>query len=212
MSIDVKVLKDMIKALNAATYKNDEGEDVSFLETPIKITIGTSADKLAIAFAAAVNSIDDEITGQLPDEVIDFYNDTDFPTEEESQSSEKEEEEPVTKKTPAAKAAPAKKEAPKKEAEKAPAKKEAVKEAPKKTTKKKEPAQLSVFGHKMNTQASKLDALLAPGKSISLADLVKGSGRSELGVKSHIKHLIESRNLTINEKDGVYRYVKNASK
>lgn len=53
-----------------------------------------------------------------------------------------------------------------------------------------------------------LDDLLAPGVAISLEDLVAKSGRSKLGVKGHIKHLIDSRELLIENKDGVYRLIK----
>ena len=208
--IDVTKLKEMIKALNNAKYKNDDEEEVSFLETPIKISIGASTAKLAIAFATAINSLEDAVTGQLPDAVIDFYNDTDFPTEE-SEKTEKEETTVAKAKAKevAKKEEPKAKEAVKKEAPKA---KEAAKKETTKKSGKKEPTPLSVFGHKGNSQAAKIDALLAPGKSVTLEELVKGSGRSELGVKGHIKHLIETRNLTINVKDNVYRYVKNASK
>ncbi|MFA5397941.1 MAG: hypothetical protein WC346_18160, partial [Methanogenium sp.] len=62
-------------------------------------------------------------------------------------------------------------------------------------------------GHHEGSQAAALDNLLAPCKSISLEDLNKKSGRSILGVKSHIKHLREARGLNISEKDGMYQYI-----
>lgn len=194
-------LKEVVAVLNKATYKDGDGKEVSFLDTKIK-TIGMSAEKLAFVFAQTIESIDDSITGQLPDAVIDFYNKHDFPAKEpvEEAKSEKKEEKPVAKTL--TKKSETKKEEPKKP------EKKAEKAKVQKTAKKKEPAELSVFGHKMNTQSAKLDALLATGKGFTKAELAKQSGRSELGVMSHIKHLRDDRKLTINEKDGVFKYVK----
>jgi hypothetical protein len=204
--INPEELKEAVKLLNTSSYENEDGEKVSFLETKIK-AIGVSTDKLAFLFAKAIFDMEDDVAQKLPEFIIDFYNDNEFPseepTEEEPEKTKKEEsavKKTEEKKTETKKEAP-KKEAPKKEAPK--------KEAPKKVAKKKEPAELSVFGHKMGSQAAKLDALLGTGKKISLEDLSKQSGRSELGVKSHIKHLIETRKLTINVKDNIYQYMKN---
>jgi outer membrane biosynthesis protein TonB len=181
----------MVKALNEAVYLAEDNSEVEFLEEKIKIA-GVSTEKLKDSFIQAIATMDEDVQQVLPDEISDYYND--LISEDPEPEPEPEPEKP-SKKTSA-------KEEKKKEKEK----------AKKEPGKKKEPAELSVFGHKMNTQAAKLDALLAPGKSISLEELIKGSGRSALGVKSHIKHLIEARGLTINVKDNMYRYVKNPSK
>jgi outer membrane biosynthesis protein TonB len=190
-NIDFKQLKEMVKALNEAVYLAEDNSEVEFLEDKIKIA-GVSTEKLKDSFIQAIATMDEDVQQVLPDEISDYYND--LISEDPEPEPEPEPEKP-SKKTSA-------KEEKKKEKEK----------AKKEPGKKKEPAELSVFGHKMNTQAAKLDALLAPGKSISLEELIKGSGRSALGVKSHVKHLIEARGLTINVKDNMYRYVKNPSK
>ncbi len=189
-------LKEAVKLLNTSSYENEDGEKVSFLETKIKSN-GVSTDKLAFLFAKAIFDMEDDVAQKLPEFIIDFYNDNEFPSEEptEEEPEKTKKEESAVKKTEEKKTE-TKKEAPKKE-------------VPKKVAKKKEPAELSVFGHKMGSQAAKLDALLGTGKKISLEDLSKQSGRSELGVKSHIKHLIETRKLTINVKDNIYQYMKN---
>ena len=186
--VDAGKLKEIIKILNAATYVDENDAEVLFLETKIK-TVGATTEALLKAFEDAIGSLSDDVSPELPDDVIDFYN--------EVVSGADAEEEPE----PEAPKAKAKAEAPK-----AKAKEDPKKDKPKAS---KEKAELSIFGHKKVSQAGTLDALLAPGKSISLEDLSKQSGRSILGVKSHIKHLIESRNLTINVKDNMYRYVKN---
>lgn len=177
-AVDGAKLKEVVKILNAAVYEVEGEGDVAFLENKIKV-VGVSVEKIAEAFVAAINGLDEDVAGVLPDDVIDFYNDI---------IKEDEEPKPEEKPTKAAKKEPAAKKDP---------------------ATKKEPVELSVFGHKKGSQAAKLDELLAPGKYISLEDLVKQSGRSTLGVKSHIKHLCEARKLTIQEKDGTYRYVKN---
>ena len=189
---DFNELKDMVKALNEAVYETEDGSEVKFLDDKIKIA-GVSAEKLKDSFIQAIASLDEDVQQVLPDEISDYYND--LISEDDPEADPEPEPEKPAKKTAA-------KDDKKKEKEK----------AKKEPGKKKEPAELSVFGHKMNTQAAKLDALLSPGKSISLEELIKGSGRSALGVKSHIKHLIDARGLTINVKDNMYRYVKNPSK
>ena len=194
--VDAVKLKEIIKILNAATYVDENDAEMSFLETNIK-TVGVSTDALFKAFSDAIEGLPDEVSPELPDDVIDFYNATISGAE-----AEPEPEAPKAKAKPEAPKVKAKAEAPKAKAKA----EEPKKDKPKAS---KEKAELSIFGHKKVSQAGTLDALLAPGKSISLEDLSKQSGRSILGVKSHIKHLMESRNLTINVKDNMYRYVKN---
>lgn len=190
-NIDFKQLKEMVKALNEAVYLAEDNSEVEFLEEKIKIA-GVSTEKLKDSFIQAIATMDEDVQQVLPDEISDYYND--LISEDPEPEPEPEPEKP-SKKASA-------KDDKKKEKEK----------AKKEPGKKKEPAELSVFGHKMGSQAAKLDALLAPGKNISLEELIKGSGRSALGVKSHIKHLIEARGLTINVKDNMYRFVKNPTK
>jgi hypothetical protein len=190
-SLDFDLLKTMAKDLNAATFKKD-GVDTPFLAKKVKV-VATTKENLAKAFDAAVQGIDGDIINDLPEAIIDYYN-ANF-AEDTSASAE---------------AAPAadpekKEEAPAKADKKTEKKTDAKKEEKKKAPKKDIP--LSCFGHQEGSQAAKLDDLLAPGNPISLDDLSKKSGRSPLGVKSHIKHLQEARKLTIMEKDGVYTLV-----
>jgi len=167
-AINFDDLKKMAKALNEATY-GEEG--ASFLEKKLK-TIAVSKAALAIAFDKAIRDIDDEITGELPEEIIDFYN---------ANFSEVAGEEPTPEPT-------------EKKETKAPAEKKA-----KKVT------ELSVFGHKLGSQAATLDDLLNTGKPITLEDLSKKSGRSLLGVKGHIKHLTQDKGVSSEVKDGGYQ-------
>lgn len=185
-------LKEMAKKINQAVYDED-GEKKKFLEKPIK-TIGVSKETLATEFAKAVEGMADELIELFSkdyQEIAVFYNDNDFlpevaSTEKKTETTEKKKEE---------KAAPKEKE--KKSAPKA--------DKPPKETKK---AELSIYGHKIGSQAAVIDDLISSGKSISLEELSKKSGRSVLGVKSHIKHLGEARGLTIEEKEGSYRLIK----
>lgn len=202
--IDFGQLKKMALALNTAKYKDGEEEKNFYTGKTLK-TIAISKEDLAKNFDAAIKSIADEVVNDLPEEIIDFYNE--FFSAEEGAAAEA---------APAAEAAAAEA----KPAEDAAAAAEPVKEkkekkekAPKepkppKEKKEKKEVELSVFGHKMGTQSAALDALLVEGTPISLDELSKKSGRSPLGVKGHIKHLRDSRKLNITEKDGMYQYVK----
>jgi hypothetical protein len=186
-SLDLEVLKEMAKELNKATYKKDGVDTLILVGKKVK-TIAITKEGLAVAFDAAIQEIVKAGLGaELPEEMIDYYN-TNFAAEETA---------PAAAATAATAAEKTKKEKPPKEAK------------PPKEPKPK--AELSVFGHKVGSQAAALDDLLAPGTPISLDDLEKKSGRSKLGVKSHIKHLQTDRKLTINEKDGVYQLVKTES-
>jgi hypothetical protein len=194
--LDFDLLKAMTKELNAATYKKGE-EDVPFLAKKVK-AIATTKANLAAAFDKAVQGIDPNVINDLPEKIIDYYN-ANFADEGGGEAASAPE---AAKEAPAPEAA---KEAP------APAKPKKEKAAPAADKPKKVPPKkdvpLSCFGHQEGSQAAKLDELLAPGNPISLDDLAKKSGRSPLGVKSHIKHLIEARKQTITEKDGVYTLV-----
>jgi biotin operon repressor len=206
--IDFDQLKKMAVALGSASYTGEDGKEMLFLGGKKLKTIAISKEDLAKKFDEAIKSIPDEIVNDLPDAIIDFYNDF-FASESSSETAgaeagaasetkeekaeEKAEEKPEEKKEKPAKE---KKEKPAKEKKEKPAKE------------KKAPAELSVFGHKKGSQAAALDDLLNTGESVSLADLSAKSGRSALGVKSHIKHLISDRGLKIEEKEGVYKLIK----
>ena len=188
--MDFDVLKKMAIALGVAKYKDTEGDEVSFYKGKKLKTIAISKEDLAKNFDAAIKSIEDEVVNGLPEEIIDFYNEY---FAEEEKPEEKPPEKPAEKPPEKPPEKPAKTEKPAK-AEKPPKEKKTV--------------ELSVFGHKLGTQASALDDLLNAGASISLDELSKKSGRSALGVKGHIKHLRDSRGLKIEEKDGMYKLVK----
>jgi len=179
--IQVDVLKKMAAALNVATYEA-EGVAKLFLGGKKIKTVAVAKEGLAKAFDEAIRSINDEIVNNLPEEIIDFYN------EFFSEATEAE----ITGEAPVATPKPVKEK-----------KEKVVKEKKVKVAK-----ELSCFGHKVGTQSAALDELLAPGNPISLDDLVAKSGRSLLGVKGHIKHLQESRGLKIEVKDNIYQLVK----
>jgi hypothetical protein len=185
--IDFDVLKAKAKELNGLTYQKD-GAEVSFIKK-IKV-VAVSKEGLAKAFDAAVQSISPDIINTLPEAMIDYYN-ANFADDGEAAAA-----------APAA-AAPA----PDPE-KKEKAKKEPKEPKPPKEKKEKKEIPLSCFGHQVGSQAAALDDLLNTGDEYSLEDLSKKSGRSPLGVKSHIKHLQEVRKLTINEKEGKYQLIK----
>lgn len=191
--LDLEVLKAMVKELNGATYDKD-GTATLFLAKKIK-TIAVTKETLATSFDEAIQGIvEADLAVNLPEEIIDYYNENfvDAEGEEGAEAApEPEKAAPAKGKAPAA-AAPTKK-TPTPKAEK-----------PAKEKKEKAPVELSCFGHKVGSQAAALDDLLAPGKPISLEELSKKSGRSLLGVKSHIKHLQDARKLTIEVADGMY--------
>jgi hypothetical protein len=191
--IDFDVLKEMAKTLNTLTYQKD-GAEVPYIKK-IKV-VAVSKEGLAKAFDAAVQGIDADVINTLPESMIDFYN-ANFVEEGEGAEAATE---------TAAAAAPAGAAAPAPEKEK---KEKAKKEAkPPKEKKEKKEIPLSCFGHQVGSQAAALDDLLNTGNAFTLEELSTKSGRSVLGVKSHIKHLQEARSLTIGEKDGKFQLVK----
>ena len=197
-------LKEMSVALNTAKYEDAEGDEVSFYKGKKLKTIAISKEDLVKAFDEAIKSIDEDVVNDLPEDIIDFYNEL-FAAEEGEATPAAEEGEA----TPAA-SDPGDKKAEESTKTEKPAKKtkKPVKKTEKSEKKKKEPVELSVYGHKLDTQAAALDDLIATGKAISLEELAKKSGRSVLGVKGHIKHLRDSRGLKINEKNGMYQLVE----
>jgi len=184
--LDLEVLKAMVKELNGATY-DVEGTATLFLSKKIK-TIAVTKEALATSFDTAIQGIvEADLAANLPEEIIDYYNENFVDAEEAEKPAD-----PPAAKGKAATAAKEKK-TPTPKAEK-----------PVKEKKAKEPVELSCFGHKVGSQAAALDDLLAPGKPISLEELSKKSGRSNLGVKSHVKHLQDARKLDIEIKENMY--------
>jgi len=175
--LDFDALKKMAVALCEA--ETEDGEKF-YIGKRLK-TIAISKENLAKDFDAAIKSVSDEVVNDLPEDIIDFYNE--FFGEESGDGDDESAEKPAKEK--------------KEKAEK-----------PAKEKKAKDPVELSCFGHKVGSQAAALDDLLEGGKSISLTDLSAKSGRSALGVKSHIKHLQDARGLKIEEKNGVYKLIK----
>ncbi len=200
--LDFDQLKKMALALNTAMYKGEEGKEVLFLKMKLK-TIAISKENLAKNFDTAIKSIPNEVVNELPDDIIDFYNEFFAEPDEPAEHTEPE---PVAKAEEAPKEKKEKVEkAPKEKKEESPKEK---KEKVEKATKEKKVAELSVFGHKLGSQSAILDDLLNTDVGISLEKLSEKSGRSPLGVKSHIKHLRTDRGLKIDEKEGVYILVK----
>ena len=59
------------------------------------------------------------------------------------------------------------------------------------------------FGHAIGTQSATIDEMLAKGADLD--SIAKKIGSSRGRVRSHVRHLIESHNQKIAEKDGLYR-------
>ena len=63
---------------------------------------------------------------------------------------------------------------------------------------------LSVYGHKLGTQAAKIDDLLNVGTTMENAVEVVGVNKSR--IKSHLYHLQKKKNLVIEVNDaGIYK-------
>jgi hypothetical protein len=169
--IDVARLKAAIEALNKATFKTEDGTEKKFVEQNLKTVAITKANMLD-SFVKAVEGMDEKIAENLPEVVSKFYNVFVSEAEEDDQPA------PV----PAAK----------KE------KKPKEPKAPKEKKPKKEKAVLSEYGHKQGSQAAKLDDLLKEGGH-TVDEMAQISGRTTLGVRSHIQHLRNDRKLVIEE-------------
>lgn len=189
--IDFDALKEMAKRLNTLTYQKD-GAEVPYIKK-IKV-VAVSKEGLAKAFDAAVQGIDADVINTLPEDMIDYYN-ANFVEDGEGAEA-------AAPATAAAAAAPAP------EKEKKTKEKAAKEPKPPKEKKEKKEIPLSCFGHQVGSQAATLDDLFNTGNAFTLEELSTKSGRSVLGVKSHIKHLQEVRGLTIGEKDGKFQLVK----
>ena len=180
--INVKELKAAIKELN----------DTGFLRKRLK-TIGTTVD-LATNFGKAIDGLDDTIQKNLPGGVCEMYNslfddekveenDVEEDDSEEDDSEEDVEEDDVPIK-------PIKKE--KKSKEEKP-----VKE--KKTPPKRDPdAPKAVYGSGLESQAGKIEEMIAKGKS-TIDQIVEKTGATKSRIKSHIKYLRDKKELDVVE-------------
>jgi hypothetical protein len=202
-AINLDELKKFATELNKLVH---EGTGAPFLSGKKIKTIAVSKEQLAQGFDEAIRRIDDEIINDLPEEIINFYNEYfSEATEEEASGAEEEASgaEEGAEGTEGAAIAPAPAEKPEKEKR---TKKEKVekpkKEKVEKPKKEKKEVEKSVFGHKLGSQAAMLDDLLKDGNETTIKELSEKSGRSELGVKSHIKHLEDDRGLFFEKKDG----------
>ena len=204
--VDFSTLKEMIKAVNA----------LPMVDPKIR-TIGRKKEDMIADFKKAVMGVDPKDEGKIPDEVVNFFNDT-FTNNEPKEEAKEETKEaaPVEeeKVAPAAKekvtkekAAPAEK-----KPVKPPAPPEKVAEA-KKMREKKEAknknAARSCYGHQLNTQSAVIDELVQEGKS-TVDEIVAKTGRDATGVKGHIKHLIKDRavRVIIEEKTNIVKVGK----
>lgn len=191
-AINLDELKKFATELNKLVH---EGTGAPFLSGKKIKTIAVSKEQLAQGFDGAIRGINDEIINDLPEEIITFYNEYfSEATEEEASGAEEGTEGAGEEGTEGAEtaAAPAEK----------PEKKKAKKEKTEKPKKEKKEVEKSVFGHKLGSQAAMLDDLLKDGNGTTIKELSEKSGRSELGVKSHIKHLEDDRGLFFEKKDG----------
>lgn len=182
-----------LDALKTAVRKfNDSG----LAKSKVKM-IGITKENMEKAFLEGVSALGEK-ANDLPDECIDAYNALVEAMGEgtaegatEAKAEEKTEEKPAeTKKE--------EKKADKKKADKKPAAEGGEKKkglfADRARNK---------YGHVEGCQSSKLDDLLEKGGK--LADMAKEIGSSETRVLSHVKHLQEAKNITIEEKDGFYK-------
>lgn len=196
-TINLDELKKFAGELNKLVHEKS-GEP--FLTGKKIKTIAVSKEQLAQGFDEAIRGINDDIINDLPEEIINFYN-TYFSeaSEEEAAGAEAGEGEAGEGEAEGAEApaAPEKEKKGKKEKEKKP-----PKEKKEKVKKEKKEVEKSVFGHKLGSQAAALDDLLKDGNETTIKELSDKSGRSELGVKSHIKHLEDDRGLHFEKKDG----------
>ena len=198
--IDNAELKEMCKALNA----------LPIIDPKVR-TIGVKKDAMLEEFRKAVLKVPEAEEGNIPPEIITFFNDcfqksaTDGTTETAKPAEEKKAGAAAKKEKPAA--APAKKEKP----IKAPADPKKVASMNAARAKKDANASTakSCFGHKLGTQSALLDDLIQEGKS-TLEQLIEKSGRGALGVKGHITHLIKERGLKVvtEEKTGIVKVTK----
>lgn len=184
-----------LDALKTAVRKfNDSG----LAKGKIKM-IGVTKDQMAKLFVEGVAALGDK-GNELPDECIDAYNVLVEGINAEAGATA----------GAAETAAPEKPAEEKKDDKKADKKKDTKKDDKKKTeggeTKKKglfADRARNKYGHVDGCQSAKLDDLLEKGGK--LAEMAAAIGSSENRVLSHVKHLQEAKNITVEEKDGFYK-------
>ena len=187
-------LKKAIKELN----------DAGILDNKIDMSINRKKKELTEDFCTAIEAIDEaDKVDEIPDFAFNFYNDN-FVEEDETKNeigenemeNEVKEDEKVIdidkKKVMQEEPTVAEDEKPKSKKEK--------------PEKKKEKAKLSIYGHKLGTQAAKIDELLEGGTTMENAMEVIGVKKSR--IMSHISHLQKNRKLTVEINDNIYKVKK----
>lgn len=177
--VSMKTLKKTAKLLNEATYKNSDGEEVKFLDEPIKI-VGAKQDALAATFKEKVEelvgSLEEEALNQAPEEIAELYNDltSEAPAEEEKEAAGEEE-----KEEPAEKPKKGKGEVKEKGKEKAKPKKKPIPPGKER--------ELSRYGHTKGTQAGDLDDAVFKGGTLD--EISAEADVTRVRARSHVKHL-----------------------
>lgn len=195
-AIDNNELKEMVKALNTSGLAPEK----------IKV-VGLSKDAMVKKFAEQVYAVPDDKADELPDAVINFYNkvmETDK-TEGEGTGEGEGDAAAAAAEQAAPAAAPEKKTKEKKE------KKAKEPKAPKEPKPKKEKVEepKSIFGHKLNSQAGKIDGAIEKGSSME--DICKAAGSNPGRVRNHIQYLRKVKNIEVILEEGIYK-VKKAGK
>lgn len=194
-AIDIGELKEAVKLLNNSGLAPDK----------IKV-IGLSKENMVKKFTEQVFAVPDEKGDELPDDVINLYNsimETDKADGGEAQAAAPVPAAPAPEKKEKT-AAPAKKEKPA-----AAEKKEKVpKEKKVKEPKPDEPK--SIFGHKLNSQAGKIDGAIEKGSSME--DICKAAGSNPGRVRNHIQYLRKVKEVNVILEEGIYKVGKKAGK
>jgi hypothetical protein len=196
-AIDNNELKEMVKALNASGLAPEK----------IKV-VGLSKDAMVKKFAEQVYAVPDDKADELPDAVINFYNkvmetdkgDGDGDGDGDAAAAAAEQAAPAV--------APEKGKKEKKAKEpKAPKEPKPPKEKKVKAPKVEEPK--STFGHKLNSQAGKIDGAIEKGSSME--DICKIATSNPGRVRNHIQYLRKVKNIDVVLEEGIYK-VKKAGK
>lgn len=200
--IDLHDLKEAIKALN----------DSGLLDPKIK-TIGVKKEELVKLFTVAVEKLDEDGKGtDVPEVAVNLFN-TIYADQAETPAEPEPTAEPTPEPEPEEKEEDLGEEKPEepKPAKEPKAKKEAkVKEPkpakePKPPKEPKAPKELSRYGHKVGTQAAKLDDMFFEGTALAAAATALDTPVSR--VRNHLQHLRAVKGLKIELKDGIYKVV-----
>ncbi len=196
-------LVDGTKARAAIKALNEIAADLEqFGYVKIK-TIGVKNADLAAAFVEAVLKVPDDQKGDLPEVVIELYNEIatggDGGGEQKAEEAEKAApaegaEKPEAEKPEKVKAEKSKKEKPPKDPN-----------APKRPPPPK--GELTTWGHVKGTQAGNIDEVLQDGEGHSLQEIAEKVNCSIVRVKRHLVHLKSDRGLPFEEKDGFLKVV-----